>query len=181
MPDLELACSVLEDFTTFWSTETEPDAKRHFLTLIFEGVWLDERRVVAVQPKPSFLPFFESRIAAEDAQAMGRKERERRETNPRLRPRISRYGCRHLRGAAPTRVPLVALCERLPLGSQGARNRAKAVAARPALRARRRSDPRDGTKPTRPAYLRFLRCRRWRRAATATTNQNIGRPTDVRP
>ncbi len=58
--DLDLARSVLEDFTTFWTTETEPDAKRQFLTLIFEGVWLDERRVVAVQPKPSFLPFFEN-------------------------------------------------------------------------------------------------------------------------
>jgi hypothetical protein len=28
---------------------------------IFAGVWLDEQRVVAVQPKPSFLPFFEDR------------------------------------------------------------------------------------------------------------------------
>jgi len=31
-------------------------------TTIFEGVWLDERRVVAVQPKPSFLPFFENHV-----------------------------------------------------------------------------------------------------------------------
>jgi site-specific DNA recombinase len=30
------------------------------LTLIFGRVWLDEQRVVAVQPKPSFAPFFEN-------------------------------------------------------------------------------------------------------------------------
>jgi site-specific DNA recombinase len=82
IPDLDLARGVLEDFTTFWTTETEPDAKRQFLSLIFEGVWLDERRVVAVQPKPSFLPFFESR-ARECPETVGRKVRERRDSNPR--------------------------------------------------------------------------------------------------
>ena len=46
------------DFTTFWRDETEPQAKREFLSLIFEGVWLHARRVVAVQPKSSFLRFF---------------------------------------------------------------------------------------------------------------------------
>jgi hypothetical protein len=29
-----------------------------FLMLIFESVWLDQDRIVAVQPKPSFLAFF---------------------------------------------------------------------------------------------------------------------------
>lgn len=81
IPDLADARSVLQDFTTFWSTETEPDAKRQFLTLIFEGVWLDERRVVAVQPKPSFLPFFETH-AGESPETMGRKVRERRGSGP---------------------------------------------------------------------------------------------------
>jgi hypothetical protein len=37
-----------------------PDAKRRFLSPIFQGIWLDENGVVAVQPKPSFLPFFEN-------------------------------------------------------------------------------------------------------------------------
>jgi hypothetical protein len=85
-PDIDLARSVLEDFTTFWTTETEHEAKRQFLTLIFEGVWLDERRVVAVQPKPSFLPFFENQ-AGKSPGTMGRKVRERRGSNPRLSPR----------------------------------------------------------------------------------------------
>lgn len=30
---------------------------------MFGGVWLDHDRVVAVQPKPSFLPFFENERA----------------------------------------------------------------------------------------------------------------------
>lgn len=59
-PDLDQAQQILEDFTVFWENEQDPKAKRSFLQLIFQGVWLDENRVVAVQPKPSFLPFFES-------------------------------------------------------------------------------------------------------------------------
>jgi site-specific DNA recombinase len=56
--DLDAARTVLEDFAVFWQHETDPNAKRQFLQLIFDGVWLDDHRVVAVQPKPSFLPFF---------------------------------------------------------------------------------------------------------------------------
>jgi hypothetical protein len=43
-------------FTLFWTTETDPDAKRQFLSLIFENVWLEQDRVVAVQPKPYSFP-----------------------------------------------------------------------------------------------------------------------------
>ncbi len=64
IPDLDHARKVLADFTLFWQTETDPNAKRHFLTLIFDGVWLDQDRIVAVQPKPSFLPFFQSQNRA---------------------------------------------------------------------------------------------------------------------
>jgi site-specific DNA recombinase len=60
IPDIDQANKVLEDLTIFWTTETDAAAKRQFLSLIFAGVWLDEQRVVAVQPKPSFLPFFET-------------------------------------------------------------------------------------------------------------------------
>jgi hypothetical protein len=52
IPDLDQARMVLEDFTIFWTNEADPAAKRQFLSLIFEGVWLDQDRVVAVQPKP---------------------------------------------------------------------------------------------------------------------------------
>jgi hypothetical protein len=57
--DLDHARQILEDFTVFWEREKDPDAKRRFLSLIFQSIWLDEDRVVAVQPKPPFLPFFE--------------------------------------------------------------------------------------------------------------------------
>jgi hypothetical protein len=61
IPDIDQAGKVLEDFTIFWTNEADPANKRQFLTLLFDGVWLDDGRVVAVQPKPSFLPFFENR------------------------------------------------------------------------------------------------------------------------
>ena len=72
-PDLHQARKVLEDFTIFWQKETDPDAKRQFLNLIFEGVWLDENRVVAVQPKPSFLPFFEKKHSSQTRERAGVK------------------------------------------------------------------------------------------------------------
>jgi hypothetical protein len=57
--DLDHARQVLEDFAVFWKRENDASAKRQFLHLIFDSVWLDDHRVVAVQPKPSFLPFFQ--------------------------------------------------------------------------------------------------------------------------
>jgi hypothetical protein len=67
IPDLDQARTVLEDFTIFWQHETNPNAKRHFLHLIFDGVWIEDSRIVAVQPKPSFLPFFEHKDSAAKA------------------------------------------------------------------------------------------------------------------
>jgi hypothetical protein len=55
IPDLDRASEVLEDLSIFWRDETEPDAKRQFLGMLFEGIWLDDGRVVAVQPTPSFV------------------------------------------------------------------------------------------------------------------------------
>lgn len=60
IPDLDQAQQILEDFSLFWQNEQDPNAKRRFLSLIFQGVWIDEHRIVAVQPKPSFLPFFQT-------------------------------------------------------------------------------------------------------------------------
>jgi Recombinase zinc beta ribbon domain len=60
IPDLDQAQQILEDFSRFWQNEQDPNAKRRFLHLIFQGVWIDEQRIVAVQPKPSFLPFFQT-------------------------------------------------------------------------------------------------------------------------
>lgn len=63
--DHDHAREVLKDFSIFWREESDHDAKRQFLSLIFEGVWLDDRRVVAVQPKPSCLAYFESAKAGQ--------------------------------------------------------------------------------------------------------------------
>ena len=52
------------------------------LSLIFERVWLDEQRVVAVQPKAPFAPFFQQRPTETAGKAVC-KERERRDSNPR--------------------------------------------------------------------------------------------------
>jgi site-specific DNA recombinase len=96
-PDLDQARKVLEDFTIFWRRETDPVAKRQLLSLIFERVWLDEQRVVAVRPKTPFVPFFERparhRKPDEHREPAGSipgtgvcKERERRDSNPRPLP-----------------------------------------------------------------------------------------------
>src|ERR1700686_290315 len=85
LPDLDQAQQVLEDFSIFWRKETDPAAKRQLLSLVFQRVWLDEQRVVAVQPKPSFAPYFEN----QPLQTAGKgvcKERERRGSNPRSAP-----------------------------------------------------------------------------------------------
>ncbi len=61
IPNIDQASKVLQHFTLFWQQASDPANKRQFLSLIFDGIWLDDGRVVAVQPKPSFLPFFENR------------------------------------------------------------------------------------------------------------------------
>jgi hypothetical protein len=87
LPDLDQARKVLEDFSIFWTRETDPAAKRQLLAPIFERVWLHEQRVVAVRPKAPFLPLFEGQANQADAHetaASGMcKERERRDSNPR--------------------------------------------------------------------------------------------------
>jgi hypothetical protein len=75
---------VLEDFSIFWQDETTtPEAKRQFLSLVFESVWLDGKRVVAVQPKSSLVAFFEEAENGKPLQTGGCKVRERRDSNPR--------------------------------------------------------------------------------------------------
>jgi hypothetical protein len=66
---------VLKDFSIFWREERDHDSKRQFLSLVFEGVWLDERRVVAVQPKPAFLAYFEAQAGSNMAAHPARQGR----------------------------------------------------------------------------------------------------------
>jgi len=76
-----MAGRVLDDFGVFWRREEDPDAKRELLRLIFERVWLDDGRVVAVWPKEAFVPFFVGRKAKTAGKAVF-KERERRGSIP---------------------------------------------------------------------------------------------------
>ena len=82
IPDLDQARRVLDDFAIFWRAETDLTVKRQLLQIIFEQVWLDDCRIVAVQPKPSFAPFFQEHPPEPAGKRMC-KERERRDSNPR--------------------------------------------------------------------------------------------------
>jgi site-specific DNA recombinase len=83
LPDLAEAKQWLDDFSIFWHQEEQDlEAKRQLLQLVFERIWLDQGRVVAVRPKPAFAPFFKTREHKTAAKAMC-KERERRDSNPR--------------------------------------------------------------------------------------------------
>jgi hypothetical protein len=75
-PDVDAARRVLDHFSLFWQQEPNPAPRRQLLQHLFECVWIDDKRVVAVRPKPAFAAFFVP------AAAMG-KERERRDSNPR--------------------------------------------------------------------------------------------------
>jgi hypothetical protein len=57
-PDLDAARTVLEDFATFWQTETAPEPRRELLAQLFERVWIDGQRIVAVKPTTAFAGLF---------------------------------------------------------------------------------------------------------------------------
>jgi len=73
---------VLDDFGVFWRIEEDPDVKRELLRLIFERVWLDDGRIVAVRPKEAFAPFFLGRQHKTAGKEVF-KGRERRDSSPR--------------------------------------------------------------------------------------------------
>jgi hypothetical protein len=87
IPDVDQAQAVLEDFTIFCEREADSTAKRRLLSLIFDNVWLDQDRVVAVQPQAPFLPFFQHDRAPRQRNGRG-KVRERRKSSPVLTPHI---------------------------------------------------------------------------------------------
>jgi hypothetical protein len=49
---------VLEDFGRFWKTEADPAKRRELVGQLFERVWIDNSRIVAVRPSSAFAPFF---------------------------------------------------------------------------------------------------------------------------
>jgi hypothetical protein len=81
IPDIDQARKVLEDFTIFLRTETDPDAKRQFLHYIFAGVWLDHDRIVAMQPQALVPALLREPVPLTDTGEGGGKVRERRGSN----------------------------------------------------------------------------------------------------
>jgi hypothetical protein len=59
--DLDGARAVLEDFGRFRESEADPVKRRELVGQLFERVWIDESRIVAVRPTKAFAPFFERR------------------------------------------------------------------------------------------------------------------------
>ena len=59
-PGIERAKDLLADFSQFWQIETEPAERRKLLLSLFEQVWAQEGRIVAVQPREDFLPYFQA-------------------------------------------------------------------------------------------------------------------------
>jgi hypothetical protein len=84
---------VLEDFGRFWEAEADPVKRRELVGQLFERVWIDDSRIVAVRPTRAFAPFFERRPGGrghrptnDNAALIGTarlKVRERRDSNPR--------------------------------------------------------------------------------------------------
>jgi hypothetical protein len=53
-----MGTSVRLDFRAFWEAETDPKERNKLLHVLFEKIWIDDGRVVAVDPRPAFEPFF---------------------------------------------------------------------------------------------------------------------------
>jgi site-specific DNA recombinase len=83
-PDLDEARAILDDFALFWNQERDFEARRQLLGHLFERVWIDDKRIVAVRPKPGFAPFFDPRTTNTAGDTAVCKERERRAWNTRL-------------------------------------------------------------------------------------------------
>jgi hypothetical protein len=88
-PGIDRAKDLLADFSRFWQIETEPAERRKLLLSLFEQVWAQDGRIVAVQPHEDFLPYFQAASRCRK-QGGAKRKRERRGSNPRLSPRKSR-------------------------------------------------------------------------------------------
>jgi site-specific DNA recombinase len=84
-PATDRARALLDDFPRFWDLETQASERRKLLLSLFDQIWAQDGRIVAVQPHDDFLPYFQ-------AVQQGRehhpdegwcRRRERRDSNPR--------------------------------------------------------------------------------------------------
>jgi len=59
-PASDRARALLDEFPRFWDLETEPAERRKLLLSLFEQIWAQNGRIVAVQPHDDFLPYFQT-------------------------------------------------------------------------------------------------------------------------
>ena len=57
-PQLDRAEAVLRDFSKFWDAEPKPAERRKLIASLFDRVWEDEGKIVAVKPREPFLRYF---------------------------------------------------------------------------------------------------------------------------
>jgi hypothetical protein len=65
-PQIERADAILRDFARFWEVEPKAAERRKLIASLFDRVWQDEGRIVAVKPREPFLRYFQ--LADEVAQ-----------------------------------------------------------------------------------------------------------------
>ncbi len=71
-PGIDRARALLNDFASFWEIETEPSERRKLLLSLFEQVWAQEGRIVAVQPHEDFVPYFQAASRCRTGRGNGR-------------------------------------------------------------------------------------------------------------
>jgi hypothetical protein len=59
-PQLDRAEATLRDFSRFWEAEPKPAQRRKLIASLFDRVWQDEGRIVAVKPREPFLCYFKA-------------------------------------------------------------------------------------------------------------------------
>jgi hypothetical protein len=57
--DVSEAAAALTNFALFWERETDAKERNKLLHVIFDWAWVDDKLLVAVEPRKAFLPYFE--------------------------------------------------------------------------------------------------------------------------
>lgn len=97
--DFARAEQVLGDFGRFWEAESDPFERRKLIASLFDNVWQDDGRIVAVKPRPAFAAYFKAVSETRNGQGGDKQSsktaadaryvlRERREADARSAPPI---------------------------------------------------------------------------------------------
>jgi hypothetical protein len=61
-PQLARAEAILRGFSHFWEAEPKPAERRKLVASLFDRVWQDEGKIVAVRPREPFLRYFKAAV-----------------------------------------------------------------------------------------------------------------------